>query len=234
MHIAICDDNIADRKQLERLLKKESDARAMQTEGFYVDSFGNAEALSRAPMLYNAFFIDMCNSSVSTSDIVNKLTAIGVKAPIILCCSLINYQEYSFPSNVLFLNKPIKKEELSEVIDHAITVKASAVPLIEFREESGEYCYVTEAEIMYAVAKGAYVTITLVNGRTLSILSTLENLYSHFNKYPMIFPVNKKVLINARHIKEVKFLTACMSDQTKFHISLEYLMYAKHAQRSLL
>ena len=28
MHIAICDDNVADRKQLERLLKRESDKRA--------------------------------------------------------------------------------------------------------------------------------------------------------------------------------------------------------------
>lgn len=232
MHIAICDDNIADRKQLERLLKRDSDARALQTEGFYVDSFGNAEALLRSPMLYDVFFIDMCNSSVSTVDIVNRLTAIGVSAPIILCSSLINYQELSFPSNILFLNKPIKKEELSETIDHAIAVKASAIPLIELREESGEYCYVKESEILYAVSKGAYITITLQDGRTLSVLSTLENLYSQLIKYPMLFPINKKVLINARHLVNVKSMSAYMCDGTKFRIALEYLKYTKHAQRS--
>ena len=31
MHIAICDDNVADRKQLERLLKRESEKRKSTT-----------------------------------------------------------------------------------------------------------------------------------------------------------------------------------------------------------
>lgn len=229
MHIAICDDNIADRKQMERLLKRESDARALQTEGFYVDSYGNAEALLKSPMLYDAFFIDMCHGETTGTDVVEKLTKVGVNAPIILCSSLINYQEYSFPSNILFLNKPIKKEELSETIDHAVSVKKSAIPHIELREESGEYYYVTEADILYAVSQGAYLKITLQDNKTLSILSTLDNLYSQLTKYPMIFPISKKVLINARHLQAVKFLSAYMCDGTEFRISLEYLKYTKYA-----
>ena len=42
MHIAVFDDNIADRKQTERLLKRQSDR--YQNEGkehFYIDSYGN-------------------------------------------------------------------------------------------------------------------------------------------------------------------------------------------------
>ena len=34
MHIAICDDNVADRKQLERLLCRESDKRKADTGVF--------------------------------------------------------------------------------------------------------------------------------------------------------------------------------------------------------
>lgn len=49
MHIAICDDNVADRKQLERLLKRESDKQYGIREPFYIDSYGNAEALMRSP-----------------------------------------------------------------------------------------------------------------------------------------------------------------------------------------
>ena len=37
MHIAICDDNIADRKQTERLLGKESDRRAKTESVLYID-----------------------------------------------------------------------------------------------------------------------------------------------------------------------------------------------------
>ena len=50
MHIAICDDNVADRKQLERLLKRESDKRASSTGIIYADSFGNASALLANPI----------------------------------------------------------------------------------------------------------------------------------------------------------------------------------------
>ena len=52
MHIAICDDNIADRKQLERLLDRESDRRKDTSGVFFCDSYGNSEHLSRNPMPY--------------------------------------------------------------------------------------------------------------------------------------------------------------------------------------
>ena len=39
MHLAVCDDNIADRKQMERLLGRESDRRLNTTGVLYVDSF---------------------------------------------------------------------------------------------------------------------------------------------------------------------------------------------------
>lgn len=229
MHIAICDDNVADRRQLERLLKKESDARVLNTEGFYIDSYGNTEALLKSPMLYDIFFIDMCHGETTGVEVTAKLTEIGVNSPIILCSSLINYQEYSFPSNILFINKPIKKEELSNIISHALKVKSSAIPHIELREESGEYYYVTESDILYAISQGSYLKITLKNQKTLSVLSTLDNLYSQLIKYPMLFPISTKALINARYLNNVKFLTAYMCDGTKLSISLEYLKYTKYA-----
>lgn len=98
MHIAVCDDNVADRKQLERLLKRESDKRAASTGIIYTDSFGNSTALLSNPMQYDAFYIDMCLTEGTTgTDVVNALTAQGVNAPIILCCSKINYREQTYP-----------------------------------------------------------------------------------------------------------------------------------------
>ena len=38
MHIALCDDNVADRKQFERLVKRESDRRAADEGILFVDS----------------------------------------------------------------------------------------------------------------------------------------------------------------------------------------------------
>ena len=71
MHIAVCDDNVADRKQLERLLKRESDKRAASTGIIYTDSFGNSTALLSNPMQYDAFYIDMCLTEGTTgTDVV--------------------------------------------------------------------------------------------------------------------------------------------------------------------
>ena len=56
MHVAVCDDNIADRKQTERLLGRESDRRAKLTEGLFVDSYGNEQSLLTKPMQYDVFF----------------------------------------------------------------------------------------------------------------------------------------------------------------------------------
>ena len=44
-YIAVCDDNMADRKQMERLLGRESDIRLNDTGVLYIDSYGSEDAL---------------------------------------------------------------------------------------------------------------------------------------------------------------------------------------------
>ena len=79
MHIAVCDDNVADRKQLERLLKRESDKRAASTGIIYTDSFGNSTSLLSNPMQYDAFYIDMClTEGITGTEVANALIAQGV------------------------------------------------------------------------------------------------------------------------------------------------------------
>ena len=59
MHLAICDDHMADRKQMERLLGRESDRRMNTTGVLYVDSFGSKESILVTPMIYDAIFMDI-------------------------------------------------------------------------------------------------------------------------------------------------------------------------------
>ena len=154
MHIAVCDDNIADRKQMERLLGRASDRRIHTTGVLYIDSYGNVEAVLRSPMLYDAFFIDMTNGPVNGFQLARKLIDAGVVAPIVLCVSTIDYpsvieaalakvpDDVTEASNhdilrrqlqkqILYLNKPIKVTELDEMLDHAQSLKAETIPTIE-------------------------------------------------------------------------------------------------------
>lgn len=234
MHIAVCDDNVADRKQMERLLKRESDGRASSSEGFYTDSFGNAQSLLHNPMQYDVFYVDICRTEGLTgAKVASSLIDTGVNAPIVLCCSDINYREYTFPPNVIFLEKPIKAEELSASIDYALSIKAKALPLIELRMEcpssiGEDTIYVTEPDILYAVEKGRIVMVTLTDGRQVPMVTSAANFFAQLENYPTFFEPAGKLIINGRHIRELQRSKAVMTDGTIFRIGFHCLKYAKY------
>lgn len=228
MHVAICDDNGADRKQMERLLKRESDKRAATTGVLYVDSFGNMDALLANALMYDVFYVDMCMTpSVTVQDIIEGLAKKGSSAPVVLCCSKINYREQEFPKNVFFLDKAIKASELSKSIDHALELKDAAPSVIELRDEAGTI-YVTEDEILYATAKGASILITLTNGRTKHLRTDLYNLYSQWaTVHDCFLPPTRHFILNCNHIQKLGFLSATMSDGKSFLLSRSAHAYAE-------
>lgn len=231
MHAAICDDNVADRRQLERLLKRESDKRSADTGIIYADAFGNVQALLANPMQYDIFYIDMCNTDgLKGCDVVAMLTEKGVHAPIVMCCSKEDYKAQAFPENVIFLDKPIRAEELSASLDHALQIKAMAPDMIELREDKATL-YVTEDEIIYALEEGRHVAVTLTDNRQFLANTTGENLFAQIQNHPVFFSPNVKVIVNARYIKKLGLgcTSLTMEDDTVFKVHRECRKYAKYA-----
>lgn len=229
IHIAICDDNVADRKQLERLLKRESTKRTGECGAFFADSFGNASALLANPMQYDAFYIDVCKTEgITGTDIANQLCSQGVVAPIIMCCSDINYREFTFPSQVTFLDKPIIVAQLSASLDMVQEEKTKAVPVIELREDK-QTVYVTEPDILYAVEETPIVNVYLKDGRKVTIKDTSLNLFSQIEGFPSFFSPSNKVILNGRHIQKISFHKATMIDGKEFKIHRDCMEYAKYA-----
>ncbi len=229
MHIAICDDNIGDRKQLERLLERESDRRRESSGVFYTDSFGNADLLIANPMQYDAFYIDMCNTENKTGiDVTKALLEKGVNVPIILCCSSINYREHSFPENVLYIDKPIKVDELTASIDYALETKKHAISLIELRTEKCTI-YVTEPDIVYATEEGRNLNVCLADGRTIQIGTDAMNFFYSVENYPSFFAPNPKTIINARNIQKIGIRKITLSNGTCFKVTGSCMKYAKQA-----
>lgn len=227
MHIALCDDNVADRKQFERLVKRESDRRAADEGILFVDSFGNSESLLTNPMQYDVFYIDMCKTpGVSGADVVNALIKKGVNAPIVMCCSDIDYREMTFPVNVFFLDKPIKSDELSASLDRALEITKQAVPLIELRVEKETY-YVTEPDILYAVGSGQKLHIHLKDGHILTLLDNAQNLFSQLEPFPAFFSPTRNVVLNGRYMEKIFLGSAKMSDGKAFRISHRCMPYAR-------
>ena len=218
MHIAICDDNIADRKQLERLLKRESDKRKSTSGLLYTDSYGDSAVLSKTPMQYDLFFIDMVTESPDGFAFATQLIESGVSAPIVLCSSKIDYLKQidnlpSCPVNLLHLQKPIKTTELSEIIEQALNMQSLRVPTIELRSETDTY-YVTEDDIVYAIPKGRYVHVFLADGKEIPLLTSMVNFYDQIAMYTHMVLLHEHALFNIVHMKEYSLFKVVLQDGT--------------------
>lgn len=241
MHIAVCDDNVADRKQMERLLQRASDRRIHTTGVFYIDSYGNVEAVMRSPMLYDAFFIDMTAGPVNGFQLARKLIDTGVTAPIILCISTIDYPTIieaaiaevpddgiensnheilrrQLKTQIRFLHKAIRVADLEEILDYAIDIKSKTIPTIELRGEK-DTLYVYEDEILYAVKEGNYARVILTESRSIDILGTIPNLYSQMNNFEHFFLLSEQTFINITYVTKLSLLKLMMKDRHSFIVS---------------
>lgn len=231
MHIAICDDNIADRKQTERLLGRESDRRAKTDSVLYIDSFGKQESVLAAPMIYDMFFIDMVNDAPSTaSDIVKALIAAGVTSPIVMLNSSIDYTQDEYLTSleqIHFLNKPIKVSELTDIITMGFDKKKEKVPTIELRTDINAF-YVKEEDIMYAVYfNKQYTDVFLCDGRKIHMLMNIENFYAYLEHFGSFFPANNHTIIQKKYVKKISLLHVHLSCGKKFLFPSDYKKNAR-------
>ena len=105
MHVAICDDNVADRKHLERLLSRESDKRRGTPNILFLIN----------PFKYNLIFMDMCLEHGTVETIIKELVAVGYCAPLILYSSKIDYTAIpNLPDFVVHAKKPYIPEPLPQ------------------------------------------------------------------------------------------------------------------------
>lgn len=203
MHIALCDDNLADRHQMERLLGRESDKQSDTSDMFIVDSYGNPEVMLSHPKAYDLFFIDICQTEgLDAVKVVADLMEKGANAPIVMCCSEINYRESkSLPENTLFIDKPIKVAELHDIIEEAKVIKAGMPDKVELRKLM-DTVYADVADVIYAREKKGNTYVMLSNGEELESVGPIWLFKRSLgDKHPEFVFANPSVIININHIK---------------------------------
>ena len=233
MHIAICDDNIADRKHLERLLKRESDKRLATSGNLYADSFGDSALLAKNPMQYDLFFLDMPSEENDALTFALSLIEAGVRAPIILCSSTVDYGKKiealpSCPSNLFHRQKELKSAELSAIVDIALEYRAKKEPRIELRADTNTY-YVLEDDIAYAVMDGEYLHVHLSDGRIIVLFNDVFNFYEQVSMFTHMVMLNNNALINIVYMKDYTTFKVTMQDGTELKSSLFAKKYIKSA-----
>ena len=220
MHIAVCDDNFADRHQMERLLGRESDKETDTSRMFYVDSYGSPETMLAHPKAYDIFFIDICKTEgLDALKIVNDLIESGANAPFVMCCSDIDYRKLDFPENTLFIDKPIKVADLKEVLDQARKLKEAAPDTIELRDLA-ETIYANVDDCLYARDTTRDTVVTLADGRKLTSIGKVWLFKRSLGeKHPEFINANAGTVINCNHVKAVKACFVIMEDGKIFFLT---------------
>lgn len=219
MHIAICDDNVADRKHLERLLSRESDKRAGTPNILYVDSFGDKEKFLYNPLKYDLIFMDMVKTPTIAEEIVKELTAMDFTAPLVMYSSIYDYAANpNLPDYIIHMKKPYLPEPLEEllklgdkhVLGHVETVELHCPNILhEVAITDIFYCLISDAHTLLYLKNGDFIEI----GESISDLSTLLSPYHEF------YRIQKNVIVNMKYVTLLTPFSVMMQDYKEFRSS---------------
>ncbi len=202
IYIAICDNNIADRKQLERLLEREKDKRLRENyDVLYIDSFGSEDALMTTPVKYDIFFVDLTKGASNGMDIAKKIRARGIGSPIVLCESTVSYNSYvNAPEDIIYIEKPVNPGQISHLIDVAGEWVKKKSPLIEVRCKDSTR-FIRHDELVRAYPLGKFSTRLCLSGQEfIDMADSISSLSKQCRTYNC-FIYCKKEIVNIYHIR---------------------------------
>ncbi len=202
IYLAICDNNIADRKQLERLLEREKDRRLHEAgDVMYIDSFGSEEALLATPVKYDIFFIDITEGASLGMDIAKKLRHRGITAPLVLCQSTVNYTSYvNAPEDIIYIEKPVNAGQITHLVDVAGEWSKKKTPLIEVRCQNDTH-FIKHSELVRAVSLDRFYTrLCLEDGTFLEMTDSISSLAKQCESYGCFIRCGSDI-VNICHIR---------------------------------
>lgn len=219
MHVAICDDNVADRKHLERLLSRESDKRAGTPNILYIESFGDKDHFLKNPLKYNIVFMDMCHQEGLVEEIIKRLEEMSFNAPLILYSSKIDYTAIEkLPEYVVHAKKPYIPDPLPEFLalgDENVLGKVITLPF----HGNDAIQHVPKNSLMYALPEETGYTLYLSDHTSIKVddnIGTLRKLFDPHEEYQLI---NNDCFINFKFVSAVTLFTILMQDYREFKIS---------------
>ena len=229
MHIAVCMDVAADRKQLERLLGRSADRRLEKDASvpYYVQSFGNKEALLMRPFMYDLFFIDLTSDTIDSVELIRELRNRGVTATIALCPGSVDLSDrLTEEDNALILRQPVKEAELEQILDIALAEALEREPKLDIRGQS-DTVHVKEGEFLYAQRVDDITDVYLADGRKVHCFESIDKFYLRCEKFPDILYMPPDLVVHSRYIMSTGFGKVELKNGEKFRVSNKYIRKLK-------
>lgn len=219
MHVAICDDNVADRKHLERLLSRESDKRRGTPNVLYVDSYGDKNHFLINPLKYNLIFMDMCLERGTVEYIIGELVAMHYSAPLVLYSSKIDYTQIpNLPDFVVHAKKPYIPEPLPQFLALGDENVRGFIATITIHQ-NGMAIHVPKDEIEYAILDKGKTALHLLDNTRIDIDEDITQLKQLLEPYEEFERVNKNGIANFKFVSAVMPLSLIMQSYVQLRIS---------------
>ena len=222
MYIAIIADNIANRKHMERLLGRTSDAIMSETGNLYIESYGEPQTMWPLIKRYQLFFVDITDPELKDT-VITKLSELDLACVTVIC----QPQDTDFSSwpedhGFLSLQHPLSVSVLSTVVRKIFLesqqIKASQ-KIIEVRSEK-ETAFIDADQILYATANEHVVNVRLVNNSVLNHLGTLPDFMRLVDSYDEFQMFGKEVIINNNHVTKKEGRSLTLSNHQTIKLSL--------------
>lgn len=233
LKIAVCDDEQAQRRQLQFLVDK-------ILPGSQVDLFESGEAFINAfrPGIYDLIFMDILMPGMGGVDATTKIRAIDASVPIAFATSSRDYAMEGYKNRVIrYLMKPFDPTEVSEVLTLAQQMKGG---------QGGVTVRINGKDMTFSYEKICYVeqnTHTLfmhmANGAVLQFTGKLDDIEAQ-TPDDTFMRTHKSFLVNIAHVKSVDkdLQMFVMKDGDTVHIRRESMreaarLLADYAMNSL-
>ena len=219
LYIAVCDDNAADRKHIERLLNRESSLQASQGNPVYIDSFGNRDSLMKTPNRYNLFLITADNDSeINGIEIADEIKQTGIDALIVL---MYKKEPVTAPlgSDIITKLKPVTAADISELVELAGIHALNKTPLIEIRCKDNTL-FVKPGEFICATAsKNTFgIEVYLTDDRKYLSTDTLDQFALWMHSFEEITKCGNSY-VNRSHISSLSAFHLTLSNGLRLPIN---------------
>lgn len=228
MHIAIVADNVADRKQAERLFGRADSALATSIGTLFVDSFGDEASFLHACMQYDMFLLDFDKDIAHSLEVARTLKEKNAKGLIVVCKHAEDPFLYETAIQGLYtLEKPILTGPLHKLlcdIHLELQKLQSQLDLLELRTETDTH-YVSRSTLLYARAheKEHRVTYHFADGSIIESSGGFDDLIRYLCDFEEFDLRPGHLIVNRDHIKnETRKRIRLSSGET-----LEYTLFGR-------
>lgn len=237
MHIAICIEQAAARKHLERQLSREGDL-FQSSEPLYIDSYGTTAALFAQPLQYDLYLCE-AESAHTLLSAIYILKAIMEAYPqaqrVVFLPPDLNEAFFEaageIGKSVMVLPVPLSHNTLYTMITRMIEQKKQAEPVFEIRGRN-KTVYLHADEFMYAKEHGKRQSVVVnSDGCELDFLDSLMNLSETMSEHPSLFMIGSHDLINLNYIKSIHMFSLEMLDGYRISASPLEINYIRHLIR---